>query len=74
LRLGVKFNDADLLGMPLRITLTKKSLENGGIELKRRDRAEAVIVPLDAAVTHIQQEIAKLWVEHSASIKSNVLL
>jgi prolyl-tRNA synthetase len=62
-RLGVKFNDADLIGIPLRLTLTKKSLENGGIELKRRDATDAVIIPLDTAVTRIQAEIAALWAE-----------
>ena len=45
--LGVKFNDADLIGLPFRITLSKKSLENGGIELKRRDRCKSEIIPLN---------------------------
>ncbi|MEP6988092.1 MAG: proline--tRNA ligase, partial [Chloroflexota bacterium] len=73
-RLGVKFNDADLIGLPLRLTLTKKSLENGGIELKRRDSTEAVIVPLDVAVVRIQAEIAQLWTEHKANIRANITL
>jgi prolyl-tRNA synthetase len=68
-RLGVKFNDADLIGLPLRITLTKKSLENGGIEMKRRDAIDAVIIPLDTAVTRIQAEIAELWAE----LKNNLI-
>lgn len=44
---GVKFNDADLLGMPLRITLSEKSLAQGGAELKLRSSAEKMIVPLE---------------------------
>ena len=39
---GVKFNDADLLGMPVRVTVSPRSIENGGAEVKRRtekDRA-----------------------------------
>ena len=33
---GVKFNDADLLGMPVRVTVSPRSIENGGAEVKRR--------------------------------------
>ena len=44
---GVKFNDADLLGIPLRITLSEKSLAQGGAELKLRSSAEKMIVPLE---------------------------
>jgi prolyl-tRNA synthetase len=73
-RLGVKFNDADLIGLPLRITLSQKSLEKGGIELKRRDRSEVIMVDLDTAVTRIQQEIADLWAEHKANVRTNVIL
>lgn len=35
-RAGVKFNDADLVGCPLRITVGEKALQNGMVELKRR--------------------------------------
>src|SRR5213079_1169522 len=47
---GVKFNDADLLGLPLRAVVSKRSLKNGGIELKLRSQKESRIVPLDDAV------------------------
>jgi prolyl-tRNA synthetase len=73
-RLGVKFNDADLIGLPLRLTLTKKSLENGGVELKRRDSSEATIIPLAAAISCIQQEIAQLWTEHRSRIRTDITL
>ncbi len=33
---GVKFNDADLLGMPVRLVVSGRSLADGGVELKRR--------------------------------------
>ncbi|CAN5695280.1 proline--tRNA ligase [soil metagenome] len=48
-RPGVKFKDADLLGMPLRITIGAKSLANGNIELKARTEADpkkAELVPV----------------------------
>jgi len=59
-RAGVKFNDADLIGLPLRITVSKRSLENGGIEFKRRDQEERRIVPISEAVEVIQAEIKHL--------------
>ena len=54
---GVKFNDADLLGIPIRLTLGKRSLKEGGVELKRRDRDEKIIVPLADVVARIRAEI-----------------
>jgi prolyl-tRNA synthetase len=45
---GVKFNDADLLGMPVRVTVSPRSIENGGAEVKKRTDKEAQIVDLDA--------------------------
>ena len=48
-RPGVKFKDADLLGMPIRVTLGAKALANGNVELKPRtepDPKKAELVPL----------------------------
>ncbi len=50
---GVKFNDADLIGLPLRVTVSGRSLEQSGVELKRRDQAERSIIPLAEAETQI---------------------
>jgi prolyl-tRNA synthetase len=52
---GVKFNDADLIGLPLRITVSARSLEQGGVEHKRRSGAERQIVPLAGLVTTIRR-------------------
>jgi prolyl-tRNA synthetase len=55
-RPGVKFKDADLLGVPVRLTLGKKSLESGGVELKLRrnkDQKQTEIVALDTAAAHV---------------------
>jgi prolyl-tRNA synthetase len=62
-RPGVKFNDADLIGCPLRLTISKKSLEKGGVELKRRTSKDVVIVPLAEVLARAQSEIAALWTE-----------
>jgi prolyl-tRNA synthetase len=47
-RAGVKFNDADLIGLPVRVTTSHRSLAQGGVEVKRRDAGERTIIPLDA--------------------------
>jgi len=54
---GVKFNDADLAGLPLRIVVSKRSLKHGCIELKLRSQQESRVVPLEEAVQVIQEEI-----------------
>jgi prolyl-tRNA synthetase len=43
---GVKFNDADLLGIPFRVTVSPRTLEKNGVELKKRSQKESEIVPL----------------------------
>jgi len=55
---GVKFTDADLIGLPLRITLGKRSLQAGGAEFKRRDQADKVIVPLGSVVEAVRAALA----------------
>jgi prolyl-tRNA synthetase len=54
---GVKFNDADLLGMPLRVTVSPRTLEKASLELKRRTEAESALVPLDSAPAEITAAI-----------------
>lgn len=54
---GVKFNDGDLIGLPLRVTVSARSLEQGGVELKRRDQAERRLVPLAELLATLRQEL-----------------
>ena len=54
---GVKFNDADLIGLPLRAVVSKRSLKNGGMELKLRSQKESRVVSMADAVRVIQEEI-----------------
>lgn len=54
---GVKFNDADLIGLPIRLTVSRRSLENGGVEAKRRREPERHIVPLADIIPYIQQSL-----------------
>lgn len=55
---GVKFADADLIGLPLRITVSARSLEQGGVELKRRDRDERRMVALEDLPALLHAELA----------------
>ena len=52
-RPGVKFKDADLIGIPLRITIGGKGLQAGVIELKWRAKKEVIKVPVAEAAEHI---------------------
>ena len=52
---GVKFNDADLLGIPLRITVSPRSLEKGCIEVKWRSEKKTELVPVDEAAKKIKE-------------------
>ncbi len=59
-RPGVKFKDADLLGMPLRVTIGAKSLANGNIELKPRsepDPKKAELVPVADAARVLHERV-----------------
>jgi len=52
-RAGVKFKDADLLGIPVRVTLGKKSFANGNAELKLRTESEAKNIPLETITDEV---------------------
>ena len=57
-RAGVKFNDADLLGIPIRLTLGAKGLKNGVIEGKLRRNGEAFAFAVASAVEDVQALVA----------------
>jgi prolyl-tRNA synthetase len=59
----VKFKDADLLGIPLRVTIGGKGLASGNVELKPRaepDPKKAEPVPVDAAGRVIAERVKKM--------------
>ncbi|MHB8325102.1 MAG: His/Gly/Thr/Pro-type tRNA ligase C-terminal domain-containing protein, partial [Candidatus Dormibacteria bacterium] len=62
---GVKFADADLRGMPLRVTVSPRSLKQGGVELKRRQGEPFVAFREDAVGASIA-EVQLLWSELEA--------
>jgi prolyl-tRNA synthetase len=50
---GEKFADADLLGMPLRVVVSDRSLKNGGVEIKERTSSEGKVVTIEELSTLI---------------------
>ncbi|NIM95103.1 MAG: proline--tRNA ligase [Anaerolineales bacterium] len=69
-RPGVKFKDADLIGLPLRLTLGPKSMEKGGVEMKLRHSRDRMIIPPFEVVGVMRSQInslkAALGAEHDA--------
>jgi len=57
---GVKFNDADLIGLPIRLTISARALQAGGVEFKRRDLDEKEVVPFDKLEEKIKSELQQL--------------
>ena len=54
---GVKLNDADLLGLPVRLIISPRNLEQGSVEVKGRQDEEATMVPLDRVVQDIRERL-----------------
>jgi len=59
-RPGVKFKDADLIGIPLRIAVGERGLADGKVEIKRRTQAKPTLVPAGDAVAAAQEALAEL--------------
>ena len=57
-RPGVKFKDADLIGLPVRLTVGPRALARGAVELKRRTDASATEVPVGEAPARAAQLVA----------------
>lgn len=66
---GVKFNDADLIGVPLRITVGNRALKEGGVEVKLRHQSDKSLVPLDKIVSQAGEIIQGLYDEITADLK-----
>jgi prolyl-tRNA synthetase len=56
-RAGVKFKDADLLGIPLRVTIGKRGLAEGKVELKARGSSEVELIALDDCAAELGRRI-----------------
>ncbi|MBN2004367.1 MAG: proline--tRNA ligase [Anaerolineae bacterium] len=65
---GVKFNDADLIGLPLRLTVGWRRLKDGEVELKRRDGDERLAIPLADVIPTLKATIADMQAAIAAKI------
>lgn len=67
---GVKFADADLIGLPIRITVGSRSLKEGAVEVKvRSNLAETLSFPLSSVVDDITALVKRLTDEVEAGIE-----
>ena len=64
----MKFADADLVGVPLRVTVSGRSLQQGGVEVKRRDREEVQMLPIAEATASLGVVLRNLKDEAAAAI------
>jgi prolyl-tRNA synthetase len=60
---GVKFNDADLIGCPVRITVSERALGQGGVEMKLRQEQAKGIVPLEETVARLRSVLQSMQAE-----------
>jgi prolyl-tRNA synthetase len=58
-RAGVKFNDADLLGIPWRVTIGPRGVKQGTVELRERRSGESSDLALDSAAEHIVAAVSE---------------
>ncbi|WP_456156150.1 proline--tRNA ligase [Veillonella sp.] len=59
-RAGVKFKDADLIGYPLRITVSKNTLESNEVEIRVRKTGEAINCPIGEVSGKVQELLSQL--------------
>jgi prolyl-tRNA synthetase len=65
---GVKFNDADLIGLPIRLTVSSRGIKDGTVEFKRRDQQDKRMVAQKEIVEVVKAEIAVLHAEIQAKL------
>jgi prolyl-tRNA synthetase len=53
---GVMFNDADLIGVPVRLTVSERAARQGGVEVRRRDHDDREIIPQSNIVGWLRNE------------------
>jgi prolyl-tRNA synthetase len=63
---GVKFKDADLIGIPLRVTLGEKNLKKGLVEIKKRKTGEVSLVKKEEALSKLKEMISQEMAPHPA--------
>lgn len=67
-RLGVKLNDCDLIGIPMRIIVGKKSLQRGVVEFKLRKSQESVEVKVEEIIEYVKTKKQELFNEINSKL------
>jgi prolyl-tRNA synthetase len=57
-RAGVKFKDSDLIGIPVRITVSEKTLRQGSVEIKKRSEKEMRLVKIEEAAGKVESLVS----------------
>jgi len=65
---GVKFKDADLIGIPLRLTLGEKNLKKGLVEIKKRKTGEVFLIKKEEAVSKVREMIDHEMTPHASPL------
>jgi prolyl-tRNA synthetase len=65
-RAGVKFSDAELVGIPYRVTIGKRGLASGTAEVTDRATGETVAVPFEQVAKHVSEAVASALAVRSA--------
>ena len=55
---GVKFKDADLLGLPIRVVVSPRNLREDAVEIKTRSEEDPKMVPCAEAVSRVKELLA----------------
>jgi prolyl-tRNA synthetase len=67
---GVKFYDADLVGVPLQVIVGSKGMKEGKVEVRLRDRSRQAMVPVADAVGHVAAVLAEMEAALEAKAKA----
>jgi len=57
-RAGVKFKDADLIGIPVRVTIGERNLKQGKVEIKERRSGDVRLVDLKEAAVEVKKSLS----------------
>jgi prolyl-tRNA synthetase len=60
---GIKFNDSDLIGLPIRLTISNKSIKSGGVEIKLRREKDYSFVSFEELTQLVKDKIQLLFKE-----------
>ncbi|WP_297295229.1 proline--tRNA ligase [uncultured Brachyspira sp.] len=67
-RLGVKLNDCDLIGIPMRIMVGKKSLQRGVVEFKLRSSSESIEIKVEEIIEYVKNKKQELFNEINSKL------